>query len=317
MPFRMRAIDWFLTYSQCVAEIDDVLKYFKNKFENRISYICIGSEKHKDGNSHIHVQVQFHKLYDCTCQRAFDFTQHPNITMTKDSLLVNNYVKKEGVYFECGVFLPLKVLKEKKQKIKLSNAVLLTADLKELIDSDQISLFSLASITNARKIYQTMSEKIGVDLPAFLPTPWNECLPLAIHFGIGTLRHKQRNYWLYSSMVNKGKTTFLKSLAAIYRTYKYNMAETFQNVQAGTQLIYWDEYAKGNSLKTTTMNEIADGDFAFIRKGLSPIILDNPILVVCSNYSIDAVYPNDFDKIGARFKEICLDTFTFSIGENI
>lgn len=310
MKFRQIAIDWFLTYSQCPASADDLYKFIKTKFEHKLAYVCVSSEKHKDGNSHLHAQLQFLKKYDCTSQKIFDYVQHPNIQVTKDSAFVNSYVKKDGSFLEWGNFLPLKITKTtKEKKPKLSNQILLTGDLKYLIDTDQISAFSLASINNARKIYATMSEKVGEDLPAFLPHTWEECPPLPVHTGLGKDRVKKRNYWLYSEMVNKGKTTFLKNLASKYRTYKYNMSESFQDVQPGTQLVYWDEYAKGNSLKTTTMNELADGDFAFIRKGLNAIVLDNPILVVCSNYPIVHVYPNDADKIGARFNEICLDNF--------
>lgn len=311
--FRISGTDFFLTYSQCPLDKTAVYDNIMNICSKTITYLMVSTEQHKDGGIHHHCQFQLSSKYNLTSQSRFDITvynagpilYHPNIQRTEDSENVRAYVSKHDpdplVY---GVFT---VYYKLKGKPKLTNEELLTIPLKTLVDTNRISVYNLPGLSNARRIYQNLCTSSNPDVPdTEFPSLWKDVTIPVIAKTV-----KKRHYWIYSSMPDKGKTTYLNKLKNSFRTYKYGMGEKFQNMGIGVQIVYFDEYAPGNCLKVTELNEICDGDFKFIRKGLDPIILDSPYIFLCSNYSIREVYPNKYATVEARFNEICLDNIDF------
>lgn len=302
--FRIDSKEYSLTYPQCSALPADVLEYFRRKFDDKISYAAVVMEVHKSGDPHLHAHLQFVKIYSCTCEKVFDYsTWHPNIQRTRNSDHWKRYMDKEGTPVSFGTYRSLSA-----KKVKLTNRDLLECDLEEMILSDQISLYSLASVLNARKAFEEIKKRDKSSLPDVLPANWD-----GLDLPVYPITEKKRHYWLYSTQPNKGKSTFLDGLNSEYRASYYSCQEKYQSLKADSQLLLFDEFGKGNSVMITLLNQMCDGTYKYPCKGRPAVTLIKPYLIICSNYPISYVYPGSDGRVEARFNEICLDEFNFSI----
>lgn len=309
--FNSYAREYGLTYPQCPIEAEDQLEFFKAKFESKLTYVAIARETHKDGGFHLHCHLQYGKGFHATA-RTFDrtldgVTYHPNVQAVKYSDAWRKYIAKESTPVEWGSFTEIK---KQRKKEKLTNKELLEGDLQEMIDSERLSLYSLSAVLNARKAYQEIQKRAKPDCVGNLPSNW-----LGLNLPLLPITEKQRHYWLYSVRPNKGKSTFLQKLDSLYRCSWYSCAEKYQTMNADSQFILFDEYGKGNGEKTTVLNQICDGTYKFPCKSRPAITLSFPYVVICSNYPIDQVYIDSLarDRVNARFIEVCLDSYDFSI----
>jgi len=299
--FTLKTRDFALTYAKCTETPERLLDYFRCKFDDKQSYIAVVREFHKDGDPHLHAHVQFKNRFHAT-ERTFDFSDfHPNVQGVKNSLHWKGYLEKAGTPLTSGEF---QILTKKKEK--LSNFDLLNGDLQGMIDNEELSIFSLSAVLNARKAYQEIRARQKPDLPLSFPANW-EGLTLTVH----PPSVKQRHYWLYSSVPNMGKSTFLQLLDNTYRASYYSCAEKFQSINADSQLLLFDEFGKGNSTTITVLNLICDGSYKFPCKSRPALTLNKPLAVVASNFPISDVYPNSNGRVEARFIEICLDNYLF------
>lgn len=312
--FRLRSRDIGLTYSQCNVDKEEVLKHLFHLLP-KATYICVSQETHKDGFPHLHSQVQLSRETDILNERFFDYAGfHPNIIKTIDSSQWNTYIKKDGNFSERGTFEQLRHRSKKRQKI--DNKRLLEGNIQEMIENNEISLYSLPGLLNARLKYQEITKSTLPDLPSELPLNW-ECNGFPLNLKVFPLSEKKRHYWLWSDEPNLGKSTYLQKLSSMYRASFYACQEKFQSLKEDSQLVLFDEYAKGNSVKATDLNQMCDGTYKYPRKGSPAILLNKPYLIICSNYSIDSVYIDEEirKRIKARFNEVCLDLYTFVNGE--
>lgn len=309
--FRVSSSEFFMTYSQCVYTLLELYNHIMFTMDDiGINYLLVSQERHEDGGIHFHCLLQLRSVYNLTSARKFDLgLSHPKIEKPVSSVAVRDYCMKDQVdtstYMQYGVFTEISRPREKKQKI--TNKELLFGDLKTLIDDDKVSIYSLASITNARKIYNQLCIP---EKPALTGDYFNSIWS-NIELPILPKSIKKRHYWLYSKEPNKGKTSFLNFLYEHNRSYRYNLQEKYQTVSIGTEIICFDEYSKINSLLVTNLNELCDGKYQFPRKSLDAIQLDFPYIIVCSNYSIDQVYPSSSLFVHARFNEVSLDHSIF------
>nr|WAE42435.1 MAG: replication associated protein [Cressdnaviricota sp.] len=303
--FKAKAQCYFLTYPQAKCTRSELVTFLREgvKFKKSLSYVCVSEELHQDGNIHFHAQVQFSAMFNAI-HTTFDLNEdHPNVQKSKNSRFVNDYVKKKGNFVEHGIMIMYA-----KKPMKPTNKMLLEGDLVKMIDNEEISGFSLAGILNFRKLYADLKVDSKPSISCGdMDKNWNE-----LTIRILPTSEKRRHYWLYSSMPNLGKTSFLEKLAKQYRCYFYNCGEKFQTgVKPDTQLVLFDEYAKGNSIKITDLNSMCDGNYSYMKKGQPACTLNKPYIFVCSNFSIADVYPNSSGRIEARFNEIDLSGFTF------
>lgn len=304
--YRIRAKDIGLTFSRCDIPKEEILIHLKLILGDKVSYLCVSQETHKDGGKHLHAQLQFYKEYDSKNTRVFDYMgYHPSIEKIRNSEDWNKYVKKEGNVTEWGTF---KCLLKKKEKKKIDNMKILTGDLISMINNNEINVLSLPSILNARKLYQEISASTNpIILPGVnLPDNWK-----TVTLPVYPTTHKQRHYWLYSDMPNMGKSTYLKKLFDMYRASYYSCQEKFQSLKADSQFVLFDEYGKGNSVTITALNQMCDGTYQYPCKGRPALTLDHPYIIICSNYPISFVYPNSNGRVEARFNEIRLDYLEF------
>lgn len=113
--FRCNARVFFLTYPRCDVPSGDALSLLRGLIGQRLDFICVGHELHKDGGNHLHVVFSVKRKWDIRNQRKFDITTdtqqwHCNIQAARDHKSVYQYVTKAGDYVEWGTppasFLP-------------------------------------------------------------------------------------------------------------------------------------------------------------------------------------------------------------------
>lgn len=105
MPFRVQAKKHFLTYSQCPLDKLFVFEFLKD-LEKDFKYLCVSSELHQDGKSHIHAFIEFYAKRDIKNERHFDIefdgtTHHPNHKAANKNS--SKYTKKDGDFIEEGI----------------------------------------------------------------------------------------------------------------------------------------------------------------------------------------------------------------------
>lgn len=79
----------------------------------------------------------------------------------------------------------------------------------------------------------------------------------------------------------------------------------FQHIPNNAQCVMMDEYSYAY-LKISQLNEMCDGTFPYPHKNSVDVILDKPLILVCSNRSIENMY-KDAQFLYARFNEINVD----------
>lgn len=307
LNFRMETKEFGLTYSKCGLSLTYIFTELKSKYLDKLAYLAVSPESHKDGEPHFHCHLQFSKKFKCN-ERSFDIGDyHPSIERIKDSKNWNDYIRKENPPVEFGTFSILKTLKQKKEKLT-NQEILDCDDLTKLVDEEKLSLFALPGAIKAKQLYNMLKP---IDLPAlpdFLPSIWD-----SLELPLYPKDEKRRHYWLWSSSPNKGKTTFLKKLSNTFCCSYYSCTEKYQDLDINTQFLLFDEYGKGNSTTSTALNQMCDGTYKFPAKGKSQMMLKDPYLIVCSNLPINEVYLNSIfqDTKHARFIEIDLTYLNF------
>jgi len=110
MPFRLNAKNVFLTYPQCDTSAKVAGEYLYGLKPTR--YIKVVREKHRDGNYHLHVLLQWVDKLNIREPRFFDLLgHHPNIQGVRSLPDVHEYISKaipdqptEDDVYESGEF---------------------------------------------------------------------------------------------------------------------------------------------------------------------------------------------------------------------
>lgn len=139
------------------------------------------------------------------------------------------------------------------------------------------------------------------DMPSELPNPWNKRLSVDTD-------NKKCHYWVYSKSPNRGKTTGF--LEPIYRQFKAcwkDQSEPYWTITKDTEIIIFDEVRPGD-FKASNLNMICNGHKEFrIFQGGSIKLNQKPLVIICSNFSIQEVFPKMYELVESRFIEINVD----------
>lgn len=93
MPFRLNAKNVFLTFPQCDIPANEMGEHLSTLKPTR--YIKVVREKHRDGNNHLHVLLQWIDKLNIRDQRFFDHRgHHPNIQAVRSLPDVLDYIDK-------------------------------------------------------------------------------------------------------------------------------------------------------------------------------------------------------------------------------
>lgn len=250
----------FLTYPKCPLD-KEVLKEFLETLGELTSY-TIGREKHQDGSYHLHATCRFADKIHTTDPKKFDaHGYHPNIKSLKAGSSWKNhveYAKKEG-----DVLTNENVVLGKR-------AALFKAMLEEgltpkfVISNPEIMQYNFSNLRAWLSFAKPVSHTLE-DLP------------------------KKRHFWI-SGPANTGKSTFLRAYKRLFEApsiMPYNDDWTY--LAFGCDLIFADEY-KGQ-LTIQKLNSICDGGAHLNTKGGS-VVMGQPLVLICSNYSIEECYGN-------------------------
>lgn len=170
--------------------------------------------------------------------------------------------------------------------------------LHELVAEDPTVLFGYKKLKDDLKEYRLDCVEAKPDCEGF--TNWDE------DFELYDKTFKKRHYWFWSSMPDRGKTTFLKSLAEKHRAYFYQFDEKFQDIPVSAQFVLCDEYTEPY-LKATQLNRMCDGTYAYPNKGGTARIVNYPYVIICGNKNPAKLYPNAFKFLEARFNVVNVD----------
>lgn len=98
--FRFNGRYAFVTYPQCTLERTTLWDFFRRK---GAVHAIISTERHQDGNTHLHAVIDWGRKKDIRNARALDLEGfHPNIQSCKNRMASINYVKKDGDFEEFG-----------------------------------------------------------------------------------------------------------------------------------------------------------------------------------------------------------------------
>lgn len=292
--FRIQTDKFFLTYSQCAVTKEDMLEFLRIKFTTW-KYAIVCEELHADGLPHLHAVIQLTSRKDVSNVRFFDYgsspaiVYHPKVERVKSLVDAITYVKKDGRFVEDGIpTFP------KTKKVALTNKELENIPILDLIDTDRLHFMAVPSLLRAREIVSSLRDDVlKIRADDFISNPWNISLPV--------LTSKKKHYWLWSRDPNYGKTTWLNGLAKIYRTSRFTCHEKFQTgFNVNSQFVLVDGNKK---IPYDILELMCDGTYCYPIKGKSGIILNNPIIILCSNKDISTWYPNMMNIVHARFNE--------------
>lgn len=134
------------------------------------------------------------------------------------------------------------------------------------------------------------------ELPQWLENPWGKLFNSRL---IG----KRRHLWIFSRLPDKGKTFwFAKPLEEKHKAKICCGDMMYWNLNGEEEAIILDEYNSAK-LKWDQLNSICDGTWEYRRIYKSNLKLDNPLIIILSNQSINDLYPFKNQFLHARFIE--------------
>jgi Geminivirus Rep catalytic domain. len=298
--YRLSTKSLFLTYPKCPLTKSEVHALLLGK-GRAIHGGVIARELHEDGTPHIHVYLLLETVHNTMNPRYWDLDcYHGNYQSAKSYAAVTRYIKKDNDYMEFGDLDFGAKLAALTTHAAYLGKRLQTDSLADLVADHPELTMRYAQLKKSQLAYLADCK---TDLPTcsgFIPNTFGVLMPVRTD--------KQRHYWLYSTLPNRGKTTWLLDLTSRYRCSWYTVQENFQDIKRDTQFILIDEYSVAH-LRVTQLNAMCDGTYQYPTKGGSPITCPGVIIVLAGNKPMEEVYtdPKNHPLIKARFNVINLD----------
>lgn len=301
--FELNTSQLFLTYPECNESKEDLLEALETKFgEHGIERYCIAQELHKNGMPHLHAYIKLRKAYHTRNSRDFDFNgHHGNYQGCRSAKNVIKYCSKEEDFI-ANFDVASETNKKGSTRKTIGEEILKGKTLEEMVLQNPQLLFGYLRLKQDIAEFKTDTDKTAVpDLPDEIPNPWGARIRVDTD-------NKKCHGWFYSKAPNRGKTScVIKPLVEQYGAYYYSPDSMYHTITKKTRIIVMDELRMG-AIKVEKLNLICDGfaKFRILYKG--EISLDEkPLVVICSNFSIKEVFPNDYIFVEARFIEYCAD----------
>lgn len=304
MTYQINSKTLFLTYPECNVSKERALEKFQEIFQDIEEY-AIAQEKHKNGHYHLHCYIKLKSQFRSRNSRFADIDgYHGNYQGCRSSKNVLKYCTKEDDFisnFDVGE----RTNKSKSKKEILGKRILEGEDLDEIVQEHPELIFGYKRLKEDIEEYKTSRESKNdeLELPNEVPNGWNKT------FTVDT-DNKKCHYWFYSTIPNKGKTTsVILPLIRDHSAVLFDPQATYHDVKTNTKIIVLDELKKG-SIKYDVLNQICDGTkkFRVFMKGYISL-KEKPLVVVCSNFSIDEVFPFKNELVHARFNEYLVDYY--------
>lgn len=304
MTFQINSKTLFLTYPECNVSKERALEIFQTIFKDIESY-AIAQEKHKNGHDHLHCYIKLKTQFRSRNPRFADLDgHHGNYQGCRSSKGVLKYCTKEDDFIsnlDVGELLG----KSKTKKEILGKRIIEGEDLDEIVKEHPELIFGYKRLREDIEEYKVSTNRKTreLEIPNEVPNPWNKT------FLVDT-DNKKCHYWFYSTIPNKGKTTgVILPLIRTHSAVLFDPQATYHEITEDTKCIVLDEVKKG-SIKYDVLNQICDGTkkFRIFMKGYISL-QEKPLVVICSNFSIDEVFPFKNELVHARFNEYIVDYY--------
>lgn len=310
MPFQLNSQKLFLTY----AEVNDwstqeVYDFLHDLLEIPIK-LLVAKELHKNGHTHFHVFAELQRPIRTRDKRFADLngpeksSHHGNYQGARNAKNVLKYCTKDGDFvsnFNVEELLPKSTSSTK----VFGQRIMAGEDFMQVIqDFPQFIKGYQRLKTDVEAYIKDVEErKVDRSLPSEVPNPWDQ------RFFVDT-DVKRCHFWFYSAQPNKGKTSgVIEPLIRHHHAYLFNPKSTYHEVRKGTKIICIDEFSIGQ-MKAQSLNTLCDGFYKFrIFMGGEITLDEKPLVIICSNYSINEVFPFMNNLVHARFNEYDVSQF--------
>jgi len=306
---RIRSKKFFLTFPQNDVSKEEALNRLKEKFEDNIKWILIAQEKHKDGEKHLHIGIEFYETVNVQRSEFWDFItgKHGSYQVMRSVEGTIKYLHKEDTPISFGEVPSLK-------KKADSKSTQIAKKIQEGFHKRQLELEDPGFfMMNKRKIDEYFSyvqrQKIKESKPKVLsikyePTP--DVSELTLHctktivewLSLNLLtprKFKQAQLYLHGSH-DKRKTSLLIAIRKYFAVYALPHEDFYDEYDDEVyDLCTIDEF-KGN--KTIQfLNEFLQGsEMPLRKKGSQALKTQNIPTIIVSNYPLHECY-KDNEKI--------------------
>lgn len=295
--YRIRTSKLFLTYPQCQATKEAMYDAISERFP--VKEVLVAHELHANGDDHLHCYVELKESMEFNSPQFADLLgYHGNYQSCRSGRNVLKYCCKRDDYkasFDVEELMSSNASKRRRICEELIQGRALT----EVVEQNPTMLFGYKKLkTDVEEFRMDRATDQRDDLPCFLDNPWGKQMPVDTDY-------KRCHYWVYSKEPNRGKTTaFLLPLLKKYKAILKDQREPYWKLPVDTEMILFDEVMKGD-FKAQDLNRICDGTKEFrIFQGGCITLLNKPLLVICSNFSINEVFPFMNNLVHSRFNEI-------------
>ena len=106
--FRFQSTTLYATFPQCDTPKEMVISNMTKEWGEKLEYWIVCSEKHQDGNLHLHVLIKFKSKLDRNTADFADFlsrnsagkTFHGNYQSARQVYKIIDYIRKDGNYLD-------------------------------------------------------------------------------------------------------------------------------------------------------------------------------------------------------------------------
>lgn len=301
MNFRIDGKAFFLTYPQCDLPRHDALDLLSKKLAGHtIIYYAIAQEQHEDGNNHLHCLIILDRRKNVVNGKYFDIGgYHGNYQACRKRQHVFDYVTKSDG--NCLTNMDAESLKpsSKSTRNEIGKRLMAGDTLQTLVEEYPQLLFGYLKLQADVKAFES-DKVVPRALAPFLANPWG--------FLISTVStQKRRNWWIYSTVPNRGKTTWAKAMVKEFGAYIKSSDFAYWNITGRESLLILDDYNTAG-LKFNTLNQLCDNTYeARVFQGGIKRMDQLRCVIVLSNVPIIQLYPYMHSTLEARFIEKCID----------
>lgn len=302
MNFQIHSKNLFLTYAECPIDKQIAFDFLTDLLKP--TRLLVAREKHQNGNYHLHAYCSFETAFRTRNPRFADMQgHHGNYQGCRSPKNVLKYCTKEDDYlanFDLDEIMP-----KASGRSLLGKRVLDGEDLWKIVEEMPQHVFGYKRLKEDIQEFRRDKQEstIELEIPGEVPNPWGFNLYPDTDL-------KKCHYWFYSTVPNKGKTTgVINPLIRDHHAVMYHPKATYHHVREKTRVIVLDEVITG-TIKARDLNEICDGNAQFrVFMGGEIKLKEKALVVICSNFSIDTVFPIMKEFVHARFNEFCVDNY--------
>lgn len=334
--FRLNAKNLFLTYPHCESTPVQVLANVKLFFGDRLEYVVIGREKHKDGTPHLHIALGLTRKVNFRDPHVLDSIagKHGNYLGMRDKTRCITYCVKGDDFVEFGInskdFLNARKKHKSVKSEEVAGSIMQGDDLLSLNEQyPGFMLMNLPKVQTYQSWYQTCTDglsKKGLSLPSVSPLGLSPA-EIRIRYwlisnliGLPKRPFKQVQLYLWGT-TSLGKTSLLMAIESKYRVYWCPMDEDFYNGYDDKlfDIIVLDEFKSQKRLQF--LNSFVQGSPVSLRvkggqvmkrKNLPVIITSNMPLSSCY-HKVAALNPVVMQSIEGRFEQVHLENDIFTL----